>query len=821
MTAAPYVPPGSNVGYPGVVAPESLPGPAYTPAPSATELGIMQGMATGVGGTTEVLAGVTAVNNQLAGVQTADGLVPAEGFLGCLTGLAQSALSITSFYSGQSASSTKLSAAMTKPITDTYDLFKDILIPNNGATGGPTSGSSVLDTMINSVTDALSDPLTAIFKLQQATLQQSLGTLYDATIQPLSPDSNPADQSLITQYVDQVMLVGKSLFFSPNAEGNMRAIYLFAFKHGIPAIDTELTYLKQIRGAVSTCFQQASFIPAQIDVSLANTSLLNDLCIADRDLRIVSRKLRTQGVFDRATLQDATAHVCHAKDTIYTGATDSLESFIGINGIKVTDLQAFLNSSLAQVLPGINFRLACAELQFLRNQLKIEDQYILTLYNNIINAVALLKSLEQLPLGEMLSLIINVIQMQISALRIQLESGDPAGSLNQITAQAAANKDIATYIKQQGEALVTTTASQDQLQQFYVNVNNYARQRLAAANAIPAQPKTDVWTYISSMVGAYSILAVLCPLMNTIPKIFNIIQDILDVQQGFAAELQAIIDLFDVTPCGDPQGGAVVITLIDNFLLACQNHSNRRSIDDPSNAINSTTDLQAAATALNIAIKQRETFLYCMKSHLGLGIGQLEVALSVASDAVAIEENIAGLATQFSDLYETLKTADLSRLLGTNGQSSSALDTLIKAVQCLVLNCDNPVISKIANNVLNQVQDSYDIADSQTISMGTFDGIPAVGKKCIDNDRLQRLLNVIDQINQLLNLDFSTLCTTPTNAPGSVTATQTQANQTAYINRGNFQAVSQKYYDYDGSDSAPTPPTTLGVTTPTVNLKGN
>ena len=93
MTAAPYVPPGSNVGYPGVVAPESLPGPAYTPAPSATELGIMQGMATGVGGTTEVLAGVTAVNNQLAGVQTADGLVPAEGFLGCLTGLAQSAMS--------------------------------------------------------------------------------------------------------------------------------------------------------------------------------------------------------------------------------------------------------------------------------------------------------------------------------------------------------------------------------------------------------------------------------------------------------------------------------------------------------------------------------------------------------------------------------------------------------------------------------------------------------------------------------------------------------------------------------------------------------
>jgi hypothetical protein len=837
MADAPYTPPpdvNARI-YPGVIESTDAPSPAYTSvAPTENnddfstdeETGLLKGLGDAVGVTDEIAAGLTSLNNQLKGVQTADGVLSATGIMGCVGDLAKTLISINRLYDEDGAETQKLANCIAKPIADAANLFKDIFVPSSDAPDG-----SSLQAMMNSIVNALKNPLTTMFELQSSVLQQSLGQLYDQAFSATSVDANGGTtEGFVPEFVDRIKMVGKSLLFSPNAEGNMIAIYIFAFKHGVPAIETELRYLKRMKKISATVSEQVSFIPPHIDINLANASLLVDLCEAEEALKFVSKKLRYYGEFDRGTMEYAGKAICHARDTIYDGKTDSVGSllkkhganFMGLSQGGSINLGNLAKSPLAQVLPNIKFRLACAELQLVGNQFAKQDQYVVRLYDNITSAVTTLEQLKHLPLGEMLSLIVDILRRQVSALRVQLEANGAGISADKVSEEVKAKKDIADYIRTEGERLQIANASDSEIRQFYADIKSYSDQRMAGVQGLSEKQQIDIWSYVSTMVSAYAMLAVLCRVMQVLPRIFSTIEKILDVQRGFANALQVIIGRFDARPCGDRNGGNEVIARMNDLIRACQDHINRRSIQSADSAINSTKEIETASKALTIAIKKREKFLRCMKSHLFFGLGWLSDIFTGIADAVALLDNIAAIALQFADLYDTLKTADLNRLLGLNGQSYSALEALIKAVRCLVLNCDNPALSTITNDILVRVGDTASQKKSATVNMSTMDELPALAKKVKDNDRLKRLLELVALINKIMNLDFSAICevTDPAGQkkPGHVSITDAELAETAFKNKGDFQASQQKYYDFAGTEESSTVANSYNQTNPAVGV---
>jgi hypothetical protein len=178
----------------------------------------------------------------------------------------------------------------------------------------------------------------------------------------------------------------------------------------------------------------------------------------------------------------------------------------------------------------------------------------------------------------------------------------------------------------------------------------------------------------------------------------------------------------------------------------------------------------AAADMLD-AIKEHEQFLRCFKSQLSGGSKTMERALTAYSAVANISSSVGAMLLQlkqiarlYPQIRQSLRTMDLARLMGLDGQTYSALDAAVGALQCLLAQCDNPYISELTSTAVTQFRREYAKNRATAVTMGSLDEVPKSGMLAIVLKKAQAAQRLIQMINSLLNFNIKDLCAIKTPA---------------------------------------------------------
>ena len=256
------------------------------------------------------------------------------------------------------------------------------------------------------------------------------------------------------------------------------------------------------------------------------------------------------------------------------------------------------------------------------------------------------------------------------------------------------------------------------------------------------------------------MLTVLCQLMEEAQSIYGVLTSLINFESGTMRLILRIAQQFNVEACGDVASGAAVTAAANAFQDAVSN----RLDSDSSN----TNPMWLAANNLNSAIADRQQFLTCMRGTMIFGGGQLGAALVNAAELVA---NIKNLAQLFPDLQQEIQSLNLANLTGTNGQNYSALSSLVQGLQCLLLNCNNPMVQAVAQDTLTTFQQKLDAANSKVVTMASLDQVPTAAANARINNRISQVASVLAAIKNVLNINIQSLCAS------SSPAGQQQLNQ--------------------------------------------
>lgn len=685
--------------------------------------------------------GLAAAAGATGFVQTANGPVPVVASINvCLTQLAAALVRVKAFSANDDQAIKQSRLVLAKPFDELGSALADLLLPDPSGPAQDENGNTDYGRYISDVgkdiVDALRNPFVSIINQQSAVLESS----FDQIQQVLFSDGNGNQDAV--GYFNQAKTAVKTLFLSPtNTQGNLAGIFIYAFEHGIPAIEAELAYLKAMKSTYIGIIEESSKLPARLDIKIANNGVIARLCDAENSLSVVSSRLRVETKFDRTFFNRATDDVCVATSLIFDGKFDSnlLKShtadFLGVEGIKAKDLAAL------RFLPGIAYKLKLQALVTLSNLYAIQEQQTTELYKNIIDAEAAIKLLVSFSSSDIIAILVDVLHRQIKALRLGLQT--QGGGQDPTVLDAATQVNLNSTITRNGLQPVDSVPLTEDAYKGYTPYADPA-----------SQLNTDVSTYISSQAAAYLTLTNLCSLMNKAQMLYKGIDSVLNFESALMKKLLAMIQLFSIERCGDPTTGIQVEYAVTNFLAAsAQRLNNTGNGHCPSNAA-----LQVTGEELNNAIKRREQFLNCMLDALSLGVAEIRQALALVSGGYALFTNIRQMARNYPELEKELRALNLRNMLGLDGREYSALESLLQAVQCLLLNCNNPLVQSIGKNTLETFKPQLDRRSTGAVNMSSFDQIPMTASTARTNNRLNQISRVAAAITAVLNLDVNKLC---------------------------------------------------------------
>lgn len=711
----------------------------------------------------DLALGLAAAAGATGFVQTENGPVPVGVSINvCLTQLAASLVRVKTFAANDDQAIKQSRLVLAKPFDELGSALADLLLPDpNGPVLEEDNYAKYIADVGKDLIDALRNPFVAIINQQSAVLESS----FDQIQSVLFSDGNGNQDAV--GYFNQAKSAVKTLFLSPtNTQGNLAGIFIFAFEHGIPAIQAELAYLKAMKSTYISVIEEASKLPARLDITVANNGVIARLCDAENSLSVVSSRLRVEAKFDRTLFNRATDDVCVAKSLIFDGKFDSnllkthTAAFLGIEGIKAKDLAAL------RFLPGISYKLKLQALVTLANLYAIQEQQTTELYKNILDAEAAIKLLVSFNSSDIIAILVDVLHRQIKALRLGLQV--QGGGKDPSILDAATQTNLNSTITRDGLRPVDSVPLTEDAYKGYTPY------------ADPATIlNTDVSTYVSSQAATYLMLVNLCSLMDKAQMLYKGIDTVLNFESALMKKLLAMIQLFSLGRCGDPTSGIQVEYAVTNFLTAsAQRLNNTTKGHCPSNAA-----LQITGKELEEAIKRREQFLNCMMDALSLGVKEIRQALALITGGYALFTNIRQMARNYPELEKELRSLNLRNMLGLDGREYSALESLLQAVQCLLLNCNNPLVQSIGKNTLETFRPQLDRRSTGAVNMSSFDQIPMTAASARTNNRLNQISRVAAAITAVLNLDVNKLCAIDT--PQSQTDQNRQRTEAAGASFGS------------------------------------
>ena len=672
------------------------------------------------GGVLAVAASATEVDaNNLPLVSTIDN---------CLIDLAKAVVDMRASSDTQKESETKIYEFLLKPFDELGTMLTDLVLPDADDVDVSNAAGATAD-IGKQIVESIRNPFYSVMQSQAATLESSVDQIKKILF------TGTEDQSgFVDDYLDKTRTALKSLFLGDSSDGSFVAVYAYAFEHGIQAVDTEIQLLRRMRKLIAELNEESSKLPTIIDFKLPNHGIVEKLCEAEYILRENSRKLRTQSVFDRPGFARATGLVCSSKDLILDGKFDfdllkaHSKNLLGLSQYKDKDLADL------RLLPNVDFKLKLQELDAAGEFFLTQERNVTTLWTNIVHASDDIKKLADLHLGDLLALLNDVLTRQIGAVRRELQV-------------FGAGFDTATALDRRAKGITaantTPTDTYDAATKQFADFDPYK---------LPNEGiRIDLETYVTSQLSAYLVLEVLCAFMRRIPSLYSSIDRILRFE---TAALRLILDManrFNVENCGEPTSGYQVGEALKNYLRAADM---RLRQDVPRDSI----QLNKAGQKLKLAIDTRLKFLECMRSNLFFGNEKIANIFSAVANGRALLSNISSLASKSKDTLEAAKSLDFKRLLGLDNTAYSPADVMLKALQCLANNCDNPMLSKLNRDAQEVLDQDRERERAKNFDMSELDRIPSVSAKARSNRRLQQVVRILGSVQGILNLNTNQLC---------------------------------------------------------------
>ncbi|MFA6132472.1 MAG: hypothetical protein WC869_00495 [Phycisphaerae bacterium] len=762
-------------------------------------------------------------------------MVGGSGLTGCLTELVTGL--VTAQYVGgygDSAFGAYLLDLLISPVAEFGSLLSALFIP--GGSTVPDDFEFWSAANLQNIGQAFLNPFTSLWMGQFNVLASSFDEFVRGVFWDNSTDQT-GNQSLTQQITDRVSLAVHQLFLSgENVVGGIGGMLLFAIFEGIPALEAEITYIKKLKSSMNKLLGQACKLPPSMLPGLPNAIITEHLCRALKELEVVRNTLSQNNKLDIGRFNTATSETCLAKDSIYDPSkgldgnlAGQFKNLFGLDDKQFNTLRDFSKGKVGALMPDPRFRLQTILVQKYNGLIQATDPQLLKFHENMKEFNATLDGFGALYLGDVFSRIVELLRRQIQMIKTQLDA-DAAGFSVQSDVQSIAELRPYGSVRQQwdynnnwgpgvgGTTGLPTQKPYDQTyQQAKANtVNQYGNPNASAqqvdeafnrsVNQKPVDPSnpnynsdgsvrvattqtgalmvstdvqsqgSDIYSYISTQANAYVILTSMCFIMGQMQKLFKGVQSILSANDRVMLAIKKFVYSYGVNACGDPYGANDINANVLKFMQVAEARL--------AGSVRTNQPVQDAYKGVVLACDKHEKFLLCMRRE----INNFLKYLGLSTQLIAALMNLIAVARTVYQLYQALASLDLLGMFKFRWSLSRAniLDVLLKALQCLVLQCNNPFMSSLARMAAARFQSQKNNERSKAVTMAMMDEGPSVAQKMGNNNRLQALFKLIQAIQKLTSINIDDLCSISTKA---VPSSKTQSAQSAAIQAATAAAA--------------------------------
>jgi hypothetical protein len=678
----------------------------------------------------ESIGDLNAAINPVVNTRTLDAY-NLPGLPTCLTQLIAALTVSTSAGTRDSATTKFLIETLKAPYNEARTALVETFIPNKKELDDTEGFGAKIEAYSQQMLTSMTNPVWWMLQMQRAVFQQSMANLGDLWF----TDQSPEEKGLVSAIQDRVSLLLTQLFIDNEAAtSNLGGLLLFAVEEAIPGIESELHYLREMRRNINTTVEETTKLPPSMVPQLPAILGALSLCDAERHLQRVARQLRSDRSWNRGEFQDATYDVCTAADIMKDGIIPSslrgsLKTVTGWDDRQIAAL-----SSL-KFMPNVKFRLAIVTLIALNGALQTQDVSVLAFHRNLNEVLEVIESLGGIHIADFLAIIVEVVKNQIAALRLDLESqakgftgAIPAGFPSAADAHKTPNRVA---------AMEATSQTPDGGSESGTTRKN-------------GQYATDIYAQLSAQISAYTMLYALCFVMKQTQRVQVGMQAILNANSRFQKMLVDFVSYYKAGDCGDDNGAATINLRLKSFLEAAEGRLT---------GVYTSNDLVCSrARDLEASIRKHEAFLQCMRERLLFGRKTIVKSVVMATNVLKALKTIRQLANSSADFYAAITVFDLKKFFGLEGKEYNALDAIIKALQCIVLQCDNPFASSLMQLAQTQFQQSLDLRKARGISVGSLDELPRTSRETTLNDRTAAFFRLVQSLQKLTAMPLDQIC---------------------------------------------------------------
>lgn len=588
---------------------------------------------------------------------------------------------------------------------------------------------------IGRILKAMTDPFAKLMKTQTGR-----STSFDSLEQILyggPGELGPGSQELANKIFDQTKLAMRSLFISGDTnDNNLAGLFTYAIEETLPAIDEEIDTLHAMARLVTALMEDTSQLPPTFIPELPNIVVLDKLRAAKVDIDQVLFELRQYQTFNQPVYGSATSLVCSAKEASKHGTVPSsyrkyLKELFGM-----TDLQ--LNILLtAQFTPDPNYIARLEDLIELNEQAQAFDKAVMELHNNLLNTTAVMAEVEQIGIGNILAMIIEVFRNQISLLVAQLEAkvGDFAALIN------ASSGNPTDRLELNGRLAISSEE---------VGVEFLAELRRSSSKSL-----TD-FIGPSEQLALYTQLSALCYLMRRAGELIRNIERITEAQ---SAVMRTILDFVgrykdEVEVCGTSDGARVIQEDLTHFIDAF----NARL-----SGIKGTNELVCyTGQQLIHHIRLHIRFLECIRDKMRFGKKEVTEQLDDGgagagggggggSAMPGAKNLIMNTVRTLPQMKATAKTFDVRALLGLQKNEYKGLDVLMNGLQKIMQLCPNASTKEAVQQIKTRFDAEFSIRKSKATTMGSLDETPKRALQVAVQQRVISLNKAMEALKTLIS----------------------------------------------------------------------
>lgn len=593
---------------------------------------------------------------------------------------------------------------LTTPFNRSRQALEALLVPDPDTVDTGTFGSYVASAASQLAT-AARNPFEALIAGNLNVVTASLTQIGDQFYNPEDPESARLGNELRSA----MQSIGRQLLLDPlNELTNLGGLIYYAISESIPALETELALLQRMRRHAALLVDEAGRLPPSMVPGLPLADAIEQLCRAEGELKRIQYKLIGEQVFEKAGFSRASTLVEGARDVLFSGElseafVSSLEAAYPLAPEQLSALRT------GTFLPNPQYRLETIRLTKLNARIQRADYPVQRLHGNLQAFLLEVDGLVELHLADILAVLVDVIRRQVRVIRTQLEATSAGYSIS--------------------ADLLPKKASQFSAKDFQG----------------ATQPDSSVLGLTSSIAASYTYLAALVFIMQRVLAIHRRVQQLLDLNSEANQRIKRLLIQFRGSDCPSNRADALNRS-VQRLVKACEQRL--------AGTVRTNDVIAAEYRRLRKNIDEHEQFLRCFQGELNKFLSVLGLDTSIIASAM----HLASLAQTNLDIYNQLRTADISALLKSDGKPVSVWDEIVKSLQCLTLQCDNPFVSSTAAFAAEQAAIQKRLAQSYNFRVEQLSDTPAASAKAGNNRRLQAGLDVIQALQQLTSLDLSKLC---------------------------------------------------------------